>query len=483
MNDNHTGTLQPDSDTVSSQSSPRRRNGQQAACEPCRKAKLRCDHASPVCSRCRKRRTTTQCVILVTPLTASKRTTTVASKMHSHTLAHVSSPASGLEFSLLSSQHESKLSSEPSGFLGPTSFSATVQHDSLAEEVKVVSESNPEIGVEKLVQLQLGVQVLIQLPGEEACHNLLDWYLDNVVVVGAHKLSRRLTLKALWSSYGNLLRSPRNKADLEIVAKDFLRNESIPLKQIDDPVGWIASFSGANTRWEVMGLLFIGFAYGLLSCPENQLSIASEEKPRDRNALVAEMKSCIETCIELSNGSLNSLVCNLLYWNVLLDTVLSGDSSKLIVQRLYGPLDSLILEGLSAWRLHNDLVGTTVAFGLHCYQGASGITLQSEQTKTLGACIFWNDKELSLFTGRPPSLSHRYYSFPPPLDLSDETLVCGGAEFERKIASLDQNGWNTQGRIFEATIVRMMLVFAVILDEIMEMFLGNQSQWSLQRLK
>lgn len=101
----------------------------------------------------------------------------------------------------------------------------------------------------------------------------------------------------------------------------------------------------------------------------------------------------------------------------------------------------------------------------------------------ISACILWSDKELSLFTGRPPSLSHRYYSCPPPLDLNDETLVRGGAELEREIESLDQNGWNTQGKIFEATIVRMMLFFALILDEIMEMFLGTEAQWSLQRFE
>jgi hypothetical protein len=99
--------------------------------------------------------------------------------------------------------------------------------------------------------------------------------------------------------------------------------------------------------------------------------------------------------------------------------------------------------------------------------------LHSEQTKILSACIFLIDKELSLFTGRPPSLSHRYYSCPSPLDLNDEALVCGGSELEQGIGSLDRNGWNTQGRGFEATIVRMMLVFAIILDEIMEIFLGN----------
>ncbi|CZR70092.1 uncharacterized protein PAC_19993 [Phialocephala subalpina] len=460
MDHNSTDTPQPSYDKANSKSPSRRRNGQQAACEPCRRAKLRCDHAPPVCSRCRKRRTPTQCVILAAPMTKSKRTAEAASKLPSHTLVQVSSPASCVEIRRIGSHHESKLSSESSGFLGPTSFSATVQHDSLAEEPKVVSDSNPE----KPVQLRLGVQVLMQLPGEEACQSLLEWYLDNVVVVGAHKLSRRLTLKALWLSYGHLLRGQRNKVDLEIVVKELLRNESIPLKQIDDPMEWIASFSGANTRWEVIGLLFSAFAYALLSWPEKHLPLTFGEKGGDRNALVAEMKSCIDACIELCRDSLNSLVCNLLYWNVLLETVLSGDSS------------------LSAWRLHKDLVGTTIALGLHCYQGASEVTLHSEQTKTLSACIFWSDKELSLFTGRPPSLSRRYYSCPLPLDLNDETLVCGGAELEREIGSLDQNGWNTQGRIFEATIVRMMLVFAFIQDEIMEMFLGNQEQWSLQRL-
>ena len=82
-------------------------------------------------------------------------------------------------------------------------------------------------------------------------------------------------------------------------------------------------------------------------------------------------------------------------------------------------------------------MGTAVALGLHCYQGALGTTPHPEQTKTLSACLFWSDKELSLFTGRPPSLSRRYYSCPLPLGLNDETLMCGGVELEREIESLD----------------------------------------------
>ena len=195
------------------------------------------------------------------------------------------------------------------------------------EDPKVASDPSAEIDVEKSAQLRMGVQVLMQLPGEEACQNLMDWYLDSMLVVGAHKLSLRMTLKALWSTYGHLLWGPRTVADLEIIAREILRNGSVPLKQIEDPMEWIESFSGANTRWEVIGLLFVAFGYALLSLPESHLALILGRKG-DRNTLVAEMKICIETCIELCRNSLNNVVCNLLYWNVLLETVLSGDSSK-----------------------------------------------------------------------------------------------------------------------------------------------------------
>ncbi|KAL5334646.1 hypothetical protein BJX70DRAFT_411138 [Aspergillus crustosus] len=43
--------------------SSRRRNGQPASCEPCRKDKVRCDHGIPVCGRCQKRNTTSSFLI------------------------------------------------------------------------------------------------------------------------------------------------------------------------------------------------------------------------------------------------------------------------------------------------------------------------------------------------------------------------------------------------------------------------------------
>lgn len=88
-----------------------------------------------------------------------------------------------------------------------------------------------------------------------------------------------------------------------------------------------------------------------------------------------------------------------------------------------------------------------------------------------------------MFTGRPPSLSHRYYSCPLPVDINDETLMAGGEELQAELKTLDENGWNTQGRVFESTICRMLVICSLIRDEIMEVFIGNQAQWSSDRLE
>jgi hypothetical protein len=100
----------------------------------------------------------------------------------------------------------------------------------------------------------------------------------------------------------------------------------------------------------------------------------------------------------------------------------------------------------------------------------------------LSACIFWSDKELAIFTGRPPALSHRYYSCDLPLDVNDDVLAAGGEELELAISKLDAEGWNTDGEIYDSTVCRMMALYTLQMDEIIEIFLGNQAQWSLERV-
>jgi hypothetical protein len=129
-----------------------------------------------------------------------------------------------------------------------------------------------------------------------------------------------------------------------------------------------------------------------------------------------------------------------------------------------------IFAGLSVWRLHHDLVAVASAIGLHCYdpcnphkdpgaltetwhltnpkdRGKVGVTLRTEIRKRLSASCFWSDKELAMFTGRPPAWSHRYHSCPLPYDVSDEALIEGGERLKQELSELDENGWNTKGEI------------------------------------
>ena len=58
----------------------------------------------------------------------------------------------------------------------------------------------------------------------------------------------------------------------------------------------------------------------------------------------------------------------------------------------------------------------------------------------------------------------------------------GGEALELAVSRLDSEGWNTEGKVYDSSITRTMGLYAVIMDEIMEIFLGNQVQWSSERV-
>jgi hypothetical protein len=70
-----------------------------------------------------------------------------------------------------------------------------------------------------------------------------------------------------------------------------------------------------------------------------------------------------------------------------------------------------------------------------------------------------------------------------PLDLSEESLVEGGERLQNEIANLDMNDWNTKGKVYNAIVCRSMVLAATIVDEILEFFIGNSNQWSMDRVR
>ncbi|UQC83263.1 fungal specific transcription factor domain-containing protein [Colletotrichum lupini] len=102
-------------------------------------------------------------------------------------------------------------------------------------------------------------------------------------------------------------------------------------------------------------------------------------------------------------------------------------------------------------------------------------TVCSEIKRKLFSYVFYVDKVLASFAGRPPLISRRYARTPPPLDLKDDHLLSDEASLARHVAALDENGWNTKGELYSATIVRARVMLAHIRDEIFEIALGQGS--------
>jgi len=117
-----------------------------------------------------------------------------------------------------------------------------------------------------------------------------------------------------------------------------------------------------------------------------------------------------------------------------------------------------------------------MSLGLHrakVYPSDEVPSVAAEARKRVFASVFRMDKGVATFTGRPPLFSRRYTTRQSlPLDVSDEALFAGGETLARAIASLDENGFNMDGEIYSATILRARTLLALVRDEILEIALG-----------
>lgn len=301
----------------------RRRNGLQPACEPCRKAKVRCDVSSTldICSRCRKRRTPTLCILLEAPMTKRDNqrhgSASGPSKNPIARQSHASNTCS-----------DSNTTKNSPGYLGVTSILATLHspqgENNATSALDMSTESHPDIN-----DMKIGMEILQGLPDEESCQFMLDCYLEGSSGQGyLPKLTMKYAMNRFWSSYRPQL-SSRNESSLQALVKVFTQNTQSPDTQPEKHVEWQDSFSGSNTRWEVIGIMFIAFSFANLSLPQREFDkVPYKVTGNDRNMTTLKFKACLEKCVHLCRQSLSPLACNLLYKNLMFETILYGDHSK-----------------------------------------------------------------------------------------------------------------------------------------------------------
>ncbi|KAM0571309.1 hypothetical protein ACHAP9_003410 [Verticillium nonalfalfae] len=308
--------------------------------------------------------------------------------------------------------------------------------------------------------LETCLVVLRHIPDErrgrslfKAHYNLCDGWTQPVALK---------TLNALYKAYGEYFDDSRDDVKLTKLAHIICENTRRPFSENErDPVKWAAQFSGHNTRWETLGVLFTYWRMGAIVHDYTQQPFGPVGSMSCGFTRKHEMhQQCLKNCAELARAhseSGNTMLLYVFFKRMILESVSAGDAS------------------LSCWQYHAESVSLMTFLGLHAETNTEPYipSLASETRRRLFYCVYNIDKVVSSFVGRPPMISRRYFSTPPPLDLRDEYLLADEATMMKGVSALDANGWNTEGALYPTTIIRARVKMASIRDEIMEIAMGN----------
>jgi len=301
---------------------PRRRNGKEQACEPCRKAKMRCDHGLPVCQNCRRRNLIDRCQYVEAPQTrpkAQRSGPTLSSKTLNP--AQINAYAETARLSAISpeqvpatphvqplgTEYQSGIFRPSAGFYGPTSFGAAFRDneddigpliDSAADQCVMDCTDDDRILEHMYSRSALGVKLLNLLPNQATCDRLMELYATKGTDKGFHKPTIIYCMSSLWSTFGQVLRHPRKSKDLKDLAELLSRNTMSTIKYIEDGDVWLAELSGRNLRWEMMGLILSTLGFVLLALPDDdQFWTTQSGRRMHRRDFALEMKECTDGCV------------------------------------------------------------------------------------------------------------------------------------------------------------------------------------------
>ncbi|KAH7153255.1 hypothetical protein EDB81DRAFT_946139 [Dactylonectria macrodidyma] len=412
----------------------RRANGRPQACDPCRFRKVACDHGQPICSRCKKRRQT--CVYTLTTQPKPKR----------HPLPRSRTPAS--------------TPTPPcTGYLGFTSHSTVFEET--RNSLTQVHGSRPANGSRPISGPRRGPRVRTEMtaPLREMAlfvlHNLppLDQLFtlqrDQCQPDGWIGEATRRIVQKIRDSFPSPV---DDDSLLEDCARTICENTAQPFHE--DNIGtreWMEQLTEAP-RWESLGLLWTFWDLAQWNNGGGEIVCAC-------------LKHCIELALQFTPG--NDVILHLCFRRSTMESIVSGDA------------------GLACWSYHGETVALMTFLGLHAEPETSQYrpTLLSENRRRLFGRVFNIDKVMVSFSGRPPLIGRRYSSTPLPLDLSDEVLLADDEVITNAVQNLDAQGWNTEGKLLPATLLRARVMIAFIRDELLEIALGRGSQTTLAHLQ
>lgn len=328
---------------------PRRRNGRPQACEPCRNRKVGCDHQLPVCSRCQRGHIEHRCVYLVTkgappsPTRRHSRELTSSNPLSPDraAAARVASPRPvRQDHHSIDIRPTESLRYETMGYMGATSFSTDLEEAQrrlismrgVESPVCTLPPRNePSLSAQDFPPPAAAVHALRSIPDRASSYYIFESF-QNIHDAWC-RLAAKWLLDSLWDTFGHILEGDRSDKSLTEMAKQVCLNTTKTLREDHtDPNEWFREFSGANMRWESIGILFAYWGSGLLSLPrETFRDSCAAVKDMDRRTALdffrEAVADCANLCWHIGNG--NTLLAFLLFKRSLLQSNIGGDGGML----------------------------------------------------------------------------------------------------------------------------------------------------------
>lgn len=313
--------------TASTGTAPRRRNGRPQACEPCRLRKVACDHSMPVCTRCRSGKSPDSCVYS-NSLNFSRR----KSRLSRTTPAQETAQRDGIGLTpLMAPMHD--------GYLGATSYKHAINEaqsnipPGFVKEgfLNGASTSKPTASQSPIMcnarTYEAALRILRAIPSRAQAYDFSKAHINPND--GWCRLATVQLHDSLWDTFGTVLEGERSTESLVRLATKISENSSQPLgEDYTDPKDWFQSFSGANMRWEGLGILFSHWSFGITEF--GQSPGPSQRWIPNFADYVLKYRDCAWDATEItrSTASANTLLLYLLYVQACLESIISGDDSE-----------------------------------------------------------------------------------------------------------------------------------------------------------
>ncbi|KAJ5225196.1 hypothetical protein N7468_006421 [Penicillium chermesinum] len=438
--------------------SSRRRNRSLASCEPCRKAKVRCDHQKPVCGGCLRRQLQNRCWYHPAPLT--RRATAmptpildpiqpISNLLETHTF--LDSPQANESVSQGRAEMESIRPATFKPWLWPFASLVAPESRSYFSRVETESKLAHEANLATMIHL---VSKLSLLPTIERLLN--EYYKFSQAALVARPIVSQLiaSMKTGLTMAGYANESEDGVLEIQDptqLARGVLQASSLEITITPslDPEGFCALFTGPCLRVEALGLVYTIAARSAL--------YFSRHEDESEDALMQDMIWYSDSCLRLAR-ELSPRTTDLIIWlaqeNLQLTTLLAGDA------------------GLHGWRRVSDLSNDVFALGLNreaTYSSRAIPFFLAECRRKTYASSYYLDKVFAIVLSRPPRMSARHADCKLPLDLaSRDIFVSSEAEVESSCRKVTSDGWANDSRYHTTTWARVRCILGVFREEMIE---------------